>query len=180
MPENLDFITPTLMTIFGLFLDDPLLEHHEREVIRETRVSKGSANAILRKLAHLELLTRERKGRMIFYRLNISNPVVKQFKVLVNVSALHELLNHLKPNSRRIVLFGSCAQGTNVRESDTDLYILSSEKGIIKKIIHDFNQKHVRKISPIVVDVTELIRLKRDDRPLYENIERGIILWEAG
>jgi len=117
---------------------------------------------------------------MIFYRLNISNPVVKQFKVLVNVSALHELLNHLKPNSRRIVLFGSCAQGTNVRESDIDLYILSSEKGIIKKIINDFNQKHVRKISPIVVDVNELIRLKKDDRPLYENIERGIILWEAG
>lgn len=64
MPEKLDFITPTLMTVFELFLDDPMQEHHEREVIRETKVSKGSANAILRKLTYLGLLTRERKGRM--------------------------------------------------------------------------------------------------------------------
>ena len=179
MPEKLDFITPTLMTVFELFLDDPMQEHHEREVIRETKVSKGSANAILRKLTYLGFLTRERKGRMVFYRLKTKDPVVRQFKVLANIYMLSDPLNQLRQNSRRIVLFGSSAQGIDVKGSDIDLFILSSEEGRVKKIVSEFNQKHERRISTIVVDANEFVRLKREDRPLYENIERGIVLWET-
>ncbi len=34
MPKELGFITPTFMTVFELFLSDPLQEYHEREVVR--------------------------------------------------------------------------------------------------------------------------------------------------
>ena len=54
-----------------------------------------------------------------------------------------------------------------------------NEEGRVKKIISDFNQKHERRISPIVVDANEFVRLKREDKPFYENIERGIALWET-
>jgi len=177
MPENLDFITPTFMIIFGLFLDDPMKEHHEREVIRETKVSKGSANKILRKLADLEFLFRERKGRMIFYRLNTRDPLVRQFKILTNVYKLKELLTQMRQHARRIVLFGSCSEGMDVKNSDIDLFVLSSDKSLVSKIISDFNKMHDRKVSPIVADANELARLRREDIPLYENIERGIELW---
>ena len=85
MPEKLDFITPTFMTVFEFFLEDPTQEHHEREVVREAKVSKGSANKILRRLADMDFLIRETKGRMVFYRLNVREPAVRQFKVLANV-----------------------------------------------------------------------------------------------
>jgi len=32
MPEKLNFITPTLMTVLELFLSDPMQEYHEREL----------------------------------------------------------------------------------------------------------------------------------------------------
>jgi len=96
MPKKLDFITPTLLTVFELFLEDPMQEYHEREVVRRTGVSKGSANRILRLLANLDLLVRERKGRMAFYKLSAKEPVVKQFRVLVNVFTLKQLLDRLK------------------------------------------------------------------------------------
>jgi len=179
MPEKLDFITPTFMTVFDLFLSDPMAEHHEREVVRETKVSKGSANRILRELAGLGFLIRERKGRMVFYRLNTEHPVVRQFKVLVNVYALSSLLNQLKRRTRRVVLFGSCAQGVDVKESDIDLFILSSEKDAVIEIVGGFNQGDERRVTPIVVDSNEFVRLKREDKPLYENVERGIVLWAA-
>jgi len=179
MPEKLDFITPTFMTVFELFLAYPMQEHHEREVIRETGVSKGSANKILRKLTDLDFLIRERKGRMIFYRLNTKEPVVRQFKILANIYMLKKLVDQLKHHSRRIVLFGSCAQGTDVKESDVDMFILTTEKSIIKRIISNFNRKSERKIAPIVVDMNEFVQLKREDKPFYENIERGIVLWET-
>ncbi len=180
MPEKLDFITPTFMTILQFFLADPMKEYHEREVVRKAGVSKGSANKILRLLADLDLLRREGKGRMMFYRLNLKEPVVRQSKVLINVYGLKKLTDTLKQHTRRIILFGSCSQGTDVKESDFDLLILTSEKEYVRSKISSFNRKSERKVAPIIVDATEFVSLKREDKPLYENIQRGIILWEMG
>jgi len=116
---------------------------------------------------------------MVFYKLNLREPMVRQFKVLVNVCALKELLDTLKQHSRRIILFGSSAQGTDVRESDLDLFILTSEKSYVRSKIRAFNKSGGRKVAPIIVDANEFASLRREDRPLYENIERGITLWET-
>lgn len=179
MPEKLDFITPTFMTVFEFFLEDPTKEHHEREVVRGAKVSKGSANKILRRLAGMGFLIRETKGRMVFYRLNVGEPAVRQFKVLVNVYSLKGLVDQLKQHSKKVVMFGSCARGVDVRGSDVDLFILSSEKGSVKRIVSDFNRGSERKIAPVIVDSNELIQLRKEDEPLYENMERGIVLWKT-
>jgi len=178
MPEKLDFITPTLMMILDLFLSDPMQEYHEREVVRRARVSKGSANRILRLLAGLDLLTRKRKGRMVFYKLNSEEAVARQFKVLVNVFELKRLVDQIKNDCRRIVLFGSCAEGVDAKDSDIDLLVLTSTKNSVRKRVSEFNRNRSRKITPIIVDPDGYMRLKREDRPLYENVARGIVLWE--
>ncbi|NWG09101.1 MAG: nucleotidyltransferase domain-containing protein [Nitrososphaerales archaeon] len=180
MLKKLEFITPTFMVVFELFLANPMQEYHEREVIRKTEVSTGSANKILRLLADLDFLIRERKGRMIFYRLNTKDPAVQQFKIFVNVYTLRQLLDQVKEYCRKIILFGSAAQGTDVKESDLDLLILTSGKDSVRRKISEFNRKNERKIAPIIVDANELVKLKREDKPLYGNIERGIVLWETG
>jgi len=178
MPKKLDFITPTLMKVLELFIEDPLNERHEREVVREAKVSKGSANNILRCLTELDFLVRERKGRMVFYKLNTREPTVRQFKVFANVYALKELVDQLKHYSRKIVMFGSCAQGIDVNESDIDLLIISLEKEPVKRIVSAFNKKNNKKVAAITLNINEYIQLKQEDKPLYENIERGIVLWE--
>jgi len=179
MVQNLDFIKPTYTRVLGLFLSNPMQEYHEREVMRRSKVSKGSANRILRCLADLDFLVRDRKGRMVFYRLNVKEPAVRQFKAFVNVYTLKHLVDMLKQHSRRIILFGSCSQGTDVKESDLDLFILASEKAYVRNKISEFNRKSERKIAPIVVDANEFASLKKEDKPLYENIQRGIMLWET-
>lgn len=178
MPGKIDFMTPTLVTVFELFLSNPMQEYHEREVQRRTKVSKGSANKILRLLSGLGFLMRERRGRMVFYRLNRAEAVVKQFKVLVTVYTLKELTDRVKGECRRIVLFGSCAQGTDTKDSDIDVFVLTSAKNSVRKRIRDFNRASDRKITPILIDTNEFTKLKREDKPLYDNIERGIVLWE--
>lgn len=177
--KKLNFITPTVMTVLEFFLADPMKEYYEREVARKTGVSRGSANKILRLLTDLDFLTREEKGRMLIYKLNLKEPTVKQFKILINTFALKPLVNKLKQHSKRVGLFGSCAQGTDTKDSDIDLLIITPEKEATRKIISEFNQTNERKVAPIIVDMNGFILLKKEDRPLYENIERGIILWEA-
>jgi len=116
---------------------------------------------------------------MIFYKLNLREPMVRQFKVLFNIYTLKKLVDVIKQHTRRIILFGSCSQGIDLKESDFDLFILTLEKEYVRGKISDFNRKNERKIAPIVVDATEFASLKKEDEPLYENIERGITLWEA-
>jgi predicted nucleotidyltransferase len=106
-------------------------------------------------------------------------PTVRQFKVLVNTFELKNLVDRIKKHSTKVVLFGSCSQGTDTKDSDIDLTVITTEKEQVKKTVNEFNQKNERKIAPIVVTMNEYILMKKEDKPLYENIERGITLWEA-
>ena len=179
MPEKLDFITPTVLKVLYVFHKDPMRSLHEREVVRKAKISKGSANSILRKLSQTEILEREKVGRMVFYRFNHRNPVAKQLKILFNIYSLQRLVDELKPHCKRIILFGSCAEGLDVRESDIDLFILTREKKEVMEEISAYQKNLDRKMSPIVVNASEFAKLKREDRPLYERIEKGIVLWES-
>jgi predicted nucleotidyltransferase len=179
MGVKLGFITPTLMAVLEFFLENSLNEYHEREIVRRTGVSKGSAGKILKLLTNFGFLTRTEKGRLAIYRLNQNEATVRQFKVLISVFTLKTLTDKLKVNSKRIMLFGSCALGTDTKESDIDLLVVSDKKEEVGKAISEFNKKNSRRVSPITVDMNEYIRLKREDKPLYENIERGITLWGA-
>lgn len=179
MFKNLEFITPTFTRVLELFLSDPLQEYHGRQVVRLTGVSLGSANKILRLMAGLGFLTAQRKGRMVFYKLDIGNPSVRQFKILSNVYSLHDLVGRLKGACRRMVLFGSSSEGRDAKESDIDMLIVTDDKEAVRREINRFNAKGKRRIAAIVVDANGLARLRREDRPLYENIERGIVLWET-
>jgi predicted nucleotidyltransferase len=179
MPQILDFLTPTALKVLDHFFAQPVSEFHEREVIRAAEISKGSANRILRKLAELSILERTEKGRMVFYRLNASDPFVKQMKAAENVWALRSFVEGLKDSARKIILFGSCAEGTDGAESDIDVLILTHDKNAAKSHVSAFNQKSGRQISPIILDMDDFSLLMKDDRPLYERIDRGIVLWET-
>ena len=179
MVQKLDFITPTFVRVLDLFMSDPLQEHHEREVMRLAGVSKGSANRILHELSDRGFLTAKRKGRMVFYKLNLQSPSARQFKILSNVYSLGKLLEKLRSFSRRVVLFGSSAQGTDVKDSDIDLLILTDDKEAARNEINRFNSSRAeRRIAPIIVDANEFAKMRRGDSALYENIGRGIILLE--
>lgn len=132
----------------------------------------------LRVLYGTGLLGMEEKGRMKFYRLNLSNPVSREFKVLFNIMDLRQLIDDLKNDAERIVLFGSAAEGKDAKDSDLDLFILTREPSIAKDNVKRAQRKLVRHLSTIIVDAQGEMRLRKDEKPLYDNISRGRILWE--
>jgi predicted nucleotidyltransferase len=179
MPDKLDFLTPTTLKVLDFFFANSRAEFHEREIIRNAKISKGSANKILRLLAELALLTRTQKGRMVFYRLNAGDPLVKQLKILSNVWELRGFVAENDERTKKIILFGSAAEGTDVSDSDIDILILTDEKAPLKESVSRFNRKTARKISPIILDVDEFVKMKKEDKPLFERIDRGVVLWET-
>src|SRR3972149_2932063 len=167
MPQKLDFITPTTLKILYIFHEKPQQELHEREVMRKAETSKGSAGRILKQLSQMGVLEKEKKGRMIFYKLDMRNAVARQFKVLFNVYSLNELVNEIKRHSKKVILFGSCSEGTDTEESDIDLFILTNEKNMMGSKISSYEGLD-RRIAPIIVNSNEYVQLRKNDKPLYD------------
>ena len=146
------------------------------EVAKRTLLSKGGVNQILRTMARQGLLQTEKKGRMVFYRVDSKSPLIKQFKVFRNVILAGELIKKIKTFSEKIILFGSCARGEDTPESDLDIFVVSREKDKIGKLVT--LQKDGRKVQWVIKTPQEFIVLDKKEPVFYEEIQRGVNLWE--
>ena len=176
MFNKLKLFTSSSLKLLYALASDPMRSFYQREAAGEAHVSVGSANQILRKLVNRGLIDKEKKGKIHLYRFNVENPVSRQLKVLFNIVEVEELVVMLRDLARRIILFGSCAEGKDARESDIDLLVLTNDKNTVSKIINTYESK--RNLSPIIVNANDFTKLRNEDRPLYDKIIRGITLWE--
>ncbi len=150
---------------------------YESEIAKNIHISAGSTNQSLKELLKKEMVALEKKGNMNFYSLNLDNPLVRQFKITKTIAELNGLIGKLKPLVKRIVLFGSCAEGIDTQNSDIDIAIISQEEEEVRKIIK--KEKISREIQVLIFKSNDFLVLAEKDKPLYERIQRGIILWRA-
>jgi predicted nucleotidyltransferase len=150
---------------------------YESEITKNARISAGSANQSLKELLKKEMVCLEKKGNMNFYSLNLDNPLVRQFKVTQTIAELNGLITKLKPLTKRVILFGSCAEGLDTENSDIDMAIVSQEEEGVRKLVK--KQKIAREIQVLIFKSNDFLSLAEKDKPLYERIQKGIILWRA-
>ena len=159
------------------------LAHHvgqsfyEQEIVERTDVNRSAVNLATRSLHQSGLLLREQRGRMNFYTADDRHPFVRRFKVLDTVARLEPLLRQLRPLARRVILFGSCAEGTDTADSDVDLFILASDRSQVMALISHYHFD--RPIQPVVMNNQELAVMKQEEPAFYTQVQRGIVLWEA-
>ena len=156
-------------------------EFYEREVSRKLEISAGSANRALNELYSDGVITRRRKGRMYFYSVDSSNALLIELKRLVNLILIEPLVEELKKVSSRIVLYGSCALGTDTSKSDIDLFVVSAGKKGVSNAITGFTFptgfENIH-IQPVIKSPIELLKERESARTFIEEVEHGIVLWE--
>lgn len=150
---------------------------YESEIAKSIKISVGSANQSLKELSKKEMVSLEKRGNMNFYSLNLDNPLVRQFKITQTIGELNGLINKLKPLTKHIILFGSCAEGIDTENSDIDMAIVSQEEQEARRLIKQ--QKTTREIQSLIFNSKDFLTLQEKDKPLYERIQKGIILWKA-
>jgi predicted nucleotidyltransferase len=156
-------------------------EFYEREVSRKLGISAGSANRALNELYSDGVVVRRRKGKMYFYSIDSSNALLIELRKLVTLMLIEPLVEELKRMSSRIILYGSCAVGTDTSHSDIDLFIVSNSKKDVSNLIGGFTfptgfeNIHVR---PVIRTPVELLKGGESTRTFMEEVERGIVLWE--
>lgn len=167
--------------VLQFLLMHPAKMCYEREIARGAKISYGSANKVLRQLSKEGLIEKKIEGRMCYYSLDATNPYIKEFKILSNLATLEPLIERLKQYARRIVLYGSWADGTDSEESDIDLFIVTSSKDKVMSIINKFSnsaQIANKKIQAILTTPTELLEQDEKGKVFAKEVEQGKVLWE--
>jgi predicted nucleotidyltransferase len=156
-------------------------EFYERQIARSLGIGYSSANGSLNDLYSAGVIKRKQEGKMYFYSVDRSNSIVVEYKKLVNLLLLEPLVEQIKDYSTRIILFGSCARGTDTSQSDMDLFVVSNNKNKVLNAISNFQFSHGFEeihIQSVIKTSTELLEAKEPEQAFLEEVEQGIVLWE--
>jgi predicted nucleotidyltransferase len=170
------FVATNTLKVFSFLARNPSQEFLSSEIQNAVSVSRAGAYLALQDLLRERLVIKAEKGRFHLYLLNHDNPIVRQFKVLMNVILLEPLIHKLRPFMVRMVLFGSASRGEDISSSDIDLFILSKVPETIRQYLTSY--KTERKLQPIVLAPAEWPEFRKRERAFLEEIEKGIVLWE--
>jgi predicted nucleotidyltransferase len=177
-PHLIATINQKVLSMLAKFSDQ---EFYERELARKLGISSGSANRALNELYSTGAVTRRREGKMYFYSIDSSTAAVTEFKKMTNLMLAEPLVEELKKMSNRIVLYGSCALGTDTSESDLDLFVVSNNQEDVSNVISNFKfprgfeSIHIQSVIKTPVELLESGKL---ERTFVEEVDRGIVLWE--
>ncbi len=150
-----------------------------RELARALKLGVGTVSEALRELHEAGLVNREERGKIVIYRAEMKSPLLRELKVCFNLLELNPLMLKLRESgdASRIILFGSCAKGEDILESDIDLLIETRKKHEVSSLLESAREGLERQLSPIILSPEEFMVLKKKDRPLYERIMNGKVLF---
>jgi predicted nucleotidyltransferase len=177
-PHLVTTINQKVLSLLAKFSDQ---EFYEREVSRKLGISTGSANRALNELYSSGAVKRRREGKMYFYSIDSSNTAFTEFKKMVTLLLIEPLVGELKKISSRIILYGSCALGTDNSDSDLDLFVVANSKEDVLNVISGFTFPRGFEnihIQSVIKTPVELLEGGESERTFMEEVERGIVLWE--
>lgn len=170
------FSSTNSLKVLSFLAKSPGQEFLSSEIQHATSISRAGAYLALQDLLRERFIIRTEKGRFHLYTVNYENPTVRQFKVLLNTLILEPIISIMQPLAVRIILFGSSSRGEDTFSSDIDLFILSRDPEKIMELCSSF--KSERRIQPIILSPAELTDFKDREKTFFDEIERGIVLWE--
>lgn len=164
--------------VLGFLCRHPTSRFYDRELAREIKdVSLASVNNVLRDLAKMKFVGRKREGKQVYNTLNYGHPLVRRFKVFINILDLFSFLESLKDLVDKIILYGSVVDGTNKEDSDIDILVVSDKPfNKVQKILGKYKLED--KVQCVIKTKAEYLSLKKKEPVFYDEVHRGIVYYE--
>lgn len=156
-------------------------EFYERQIARSLNIAYGSANRSLNQLYTAGAVRRRQEGKMYFYSVDAGAPAIIEYKKLINLLLTEDLVEQLKETASRVILYGSCAKGTDTSKSDFDLFVIASDTQKAADIISGYSLPQEfgnLRIQPVIRTPVELLQAGETEQTFIEEVEKGIIMWE--
>lgn len=163
--------------VLDFLIQHPGNEFLEKEIQKATKISKAGVNFVLRDLVKIELVKKQKRGKISFYSIAFDHPIVKQLKVLKTLVDLEPLMKKIKKLSKKIILYGSRSRGEDTSESDIDLFIVTNNYNLVSEAMK--KNKLSKRIKLIIRSPLEYVEIENTDPTFYKEVEQGMTLWES-
>lgn len=171
------------------YLFGHLASMSENELAKVIKISPMTINRLMKELRELNLASMERVGNANVWSVNKESYAYKALsKIVGEISGASTPLEHLKlilseniPRElvKKIILYGSVAQGKSKPNSDIDLYILvRSQKEAqnltpyIDRLSNLCLSLYGNRLAPYILTESQLQEKKK--LPILKEIEKGI------
>jgi predicted nucleotidyltransferase len=147
--------------VLGLLYGRPDEALYMRQIIRMTAFSPGSVKRELDELVAAELVTRETRGKQVFFQANVESPIYNELRSLLlkTVGAAGVVRTALSPLAGRMrvaFLYGSAARGPVRRASDIDVMIVGNVTfEEVSDALCPAQDMLGREVNPVVYSVAE-------------------------
>jgi predicted nucleotidyltransferase len=167
------FAKKSAMKILEFFMDNPSSEFYESELRKKLKIAKASSIKWLKEMVKCEFLSARTKGRIIFYKLNSDNVIIKELKRLKLISTI--IPDFKKIADVEIYLYGSGARGEDNEESDVDLLVIGKKLDKLIEITGRVEKKLNRRVKISSFSQLEWSKMARKDPAFYERVEKDKI-----
>jgi len=166
------------LSILSPFLEDPLREFHIRELAKILKKNHMTIRAYLNTFVKEGFLLKKKSKLYDAYQANTTSKRLRNLKLYYNLEMLRKskLIEDIELvyDYPTIVLFGSYATATNVKESDIDICIITN-------ISKEFNIEKYRSLLKRNISIhkfaeKEFSAMKRKNPELINSICNGIVL----
>jgi len=162
--------------ILTVFLNFPTKEFSTNEIRKKVGLAKATLAKWLSYLRTNNLLQLKKVGATKLYKLEKDNMIIKQLKLLLNLTKLQILKKLINKYQCEIYLYGSSARGEDTEKSDIDLIVIAdTNKQKIENAIQRYEKIIYRKLNTQVFDKAEWAEMERKDKAFYERVEKDKI-----
>lgn len=165
------------MKILYFFIINPTIEIYQKDLQFKVRLAKATLIKWLNFLTKENILKFKEFGRSKVFHLNKKNVAIKYLKILNTILNLKDLEKLSEKYNIKFYLYGSCARGEDVENSDIDLLVIGRiYKEELFPYIEKIAKKIKRKIKMQIFSESEWYRLSKKDKAFYERVEKDKVL----
>ena len=155
--------------VIALLFGRPGASFYLREITAHANTGVSQVQKELATLSRVGLVTRERRGRQVYYRANADSPIFEELRgIAVKTFGVADVLREaLRPFAGRIraaFVYGSVAKGTDTAQSDIDVMIISdglTYSDVFPAIV-EVEGRMGRKVNPSLFGEEELRRKHKE------------------
>ena len=147
------------------------------QIARDIGISKSEVSKAVKVLKQGGLVRTQPSGRNVVCFVDRRLPVIARLRTAFNLLEITPKIGPLRNCTDKIILFGSCAQGTDTSDSDIDLLVIARDKAKINKLTQKI--KLSRPVQWVIKTPQEYVIMNNKEQVFAQEIGRGIVLWEA-
>ena len=147
------------------------------QIARDIGMSKGEVSKAVKVLKQGGLVRSQLSGRNVVCFIDRASPVIARLRTAFNLLELIPKVEPLLKHVEKIIVFGSCAQGTDKFENEIDIFVITREKDKVIKMAQKIRLS--RPTQWVVKTPQEYVVFNNKEKVFADEISQGIVLWEA-